>query len=176
MITFTPYEPEDKNGCLRVFRSNVPDCFSSQEEEEFSAFLDRRASAYFTLKTGEGEILACSGYKLHPDGRSARFRWDMVDSAYHGQGLGKVMVYARMSRLLPMETIEVIHAIANQFSSGFYQKFGFEIVKATPNGICPGFDEILLDLTLDPERRSWIQLRWQAIETLMRDLDPVHRG
>ena len=65
------YAPGDREDCLAIFDSNVPEDFRAEERVGFEAFLDALPGPYFVVVDDEGRVRACGGYAGNP-ARSVR--------------------------------------------------------------------------------------------------------
>ena len=87
MIDVRPYAIDDKNACLALFDSNVPDFFDPTERDLFVDFLDRPKGQYFCIEK-DGRIVGCGGFAREERGqarlRRARPLAGCVDQAVAG--------------------------------------------------------------------------------------------
>jgi GNAT superfamily N-acetyltransferase len=104
------FEEEDSPACVALMRGNTPEFFTDAEFSEFPAWLASRTSPYFVVQDADGRLAACGGYFLDPDGRSAGLTWGMVDHRLHRlhrQGIGSLLLNARLQRLIEDGATEV---------------------------------------------------------------------
>src|SRR5688572_6838875 len=97
-MVIRPYEPTDREACLRVLDSNVPEYFLASDRDEVAAFLDdleRLGVRYFVVEDG-GAIVACGGVAVDEQTKDARLCWGMVERARHRQGIGRRLLVERL--------------------------------------------------------------------------------
>jgi ribosomal protein S18 acetylase RimI-like enzyme len=140
------YRPEDRNTCLEIFDSNQPQYFAAWERQEFAEFLDREMSPYLVLEDN-GKVIACGGYALGKSAGEGVLCWGMVRGDGHRNGLGRMLLEARLKRLFADPAIQVVVINTSQLSAGFYEKFGFEVSSKIPDGFAPGIDKWEMRLT-----------------------------
>lgn len=143
------YTAVDRDACLNVFDTNVPNFFAPEERAMFTAFLDGPVlkRPYLVLDTGK-DIIACGGLKVLETKGSAFLSWGMVARPCHGRGVGRMLTQARLNLARQTAGITTVTLNTSQHTKGFYEKFGFVPVKVTPNGYGPDLDrwDMLLEL------------------------------
>jgi N-acetylglutamate synthase-like GNAT family acetyltransferase len=144
-----PYRPEDREGCLRVLDSNVPEYFLASDREEVGAFLDRLEDqgVHYLVVEEEGAIVACGGVAVSAT-KDARMCWGMVRRDVHRRGLGRMLLAARLIEGAKMgavtSSLATIPAV-----EGFFAKLGFELVGSEKDHYAPGWDRRDNVITLD---------------------------
>jgi len=147
-----PYRIGDRDACLRIFDSNVPEYFDLSEREEFATFLDALPGPYHVLEApGEG-VVACGGHALRPGEPIADLCWGMVRSDLHGRGLGRALTEARMAAAGRSASVRTIALNTSQRTTGFYERFGFEIIEVVRDGYRPGLDRCEMRMALSGTR------------------------
>lgn len=148
------YRAEDREGCLRVLDSNMPDYFLASDREEVGSFLDRLAEMgvrYFVIEDEDdrGKIVACGGVAVD-EKKDARMCWGMVHRARHRTGLGRVLLVARLlegarmgARTASLATIPAVE--------GFFAKAGFALTGGEDDHYAPGMHRRDYAMTLDVE-------------------------
>ena len=131
-----PYRPADRDVCLRIFDSNVPEYFLPSDRGDFERFLDdipEKPVRYFLL-----EDLACGGVWID-DLYDARMCWGMVHRSHHRTGLGKQLLRMRLEEAkkagAKTASLATVRAV-----EGFFVKEGFTLAKTIPDGYGPGID------------------------------------
>lgn len=142
------YSPRDREACLAVFDSNVPNFFVPRERAEFAAFLDDLPGPYFVFENEDG-VVAAGGYAVNPASATADLCWDMVRGDLHGSGFGRRLVRARLERIRHEGSIRTVTLCTSQHTRGFYERLGFVTSKFEPDGFFPGLDRY--DMSLDLE-------------------------
>lgn len=137
-----PFAPADRDACLAVFDSNTPRFFAPEERGEFEGFLGNIEACegrYLVLTRG-ASVIACGGLSFNPAGTQASLSWGMVNRAHHGQGLGSRLTRERIALARQVTGISELVLSTSQHSRGFYEAFGFGVVKITQSGLGTGLD------------------------------------
>ncbi|MVN88019.1 GNAT family N-acetyltransferase [Deinococcus sp. HMF7620] len=140
-----PLTPQDRGAVLRIFLSNVPDFFLPTERADFETDLNETPQ-YLVVEVG-GEVVACGGVALEDDMQTGFFVWGMVARERQGQGLGTVLVEARL-RLLRDLGARRVCLDTSQLTAPFYERLGFEVRQRTPEGYGPGLDRLEMERAL----------------------------
>lgn len=149
MDIIRPYRPSDREACLGLFDGNVPRYFSVPEREGLAGFLDRdAASCRYEVIERDGRIIGCGGLAAEPDGITASICWDIIDAGFHGQGLGRQLVEARLAAARSIPGLTNVRLDTSQHTTGFYGRFGFETVSVVRDGYAPGLDRCEMTLRL----------------------------
>jgi GNAT superfamily N-acetyltransferase len=145
------FEEEDTSACVALMRGNTPEFFTDAELSEFSVWLASRTSPYFVVQDADGRLAACGGYFLDAGGLSAGLTWGMVARGRHRQGIGSLLLHARLQSLIEDGVTEV-RLDTSQLSSAFYERHGFIVISVQPDGYRPGLDRWDMQLRLTPSR------------------------
>lgn len=138
-----PYAVADREACLGLLRSNMPEHFVPDEERQFAEFLDALPGPYFVMEDERGALLACGGIALEPDDPAAgALCWGIVRNDQQGRGLGKALTVYRLGALPGVKRMRIN---TSQKVRGFYEKLGFVAKKMTPDGFGPGLDDVLME-------------------------------
>jgi ribosomal protein S18 acetylase RimI-like enzyme len=140
-LTFREYTLTDREGCLDVFNSNIPEFFSESERDDFIDFLNRLPGQYGVVVDAAKRIVGCGGIarsRSNPHG--ADLTWGMVHRSLHRQGIGRVLTRERLAWADQMPTVSVVYLNTSHLTEGFYEKFGFQTVKRISNGYREGLD------------------------------------
>lgn len=140
------YRPGDRDACLELFDSNVPDAFQEWEREGFARFLDELPGPFLVLEGDAGEVVGCGGVAVEDD-LTGSLCWGIVRRDRQGQGLGRRLLLARMEELrregcarVRLETIPE--------TRGFFGKLGFRVVEIEPDGYASGMDRVVMGAEL----------------------------
>ncbi len=140
-LSFRDYSPADREGCLDLFDSNIPEFFSESEREDFIHFLDRLPGRYGVVVDSNGRIVGCGGIATsRTDPHGADFTWGMVHRSLHRQGIGRFLTRERLVWVDQMPAIASVYLDTSHLTEEFYEKFGFRTVKRIPNGYREGLD------------------------------------
>lgn len=145
---FREYRESDRELCLAVFDSNVPQYFTDEERDLFDAFLQDLPGPYFVMDGGDGRAAACGGYAIEAEDSRADLCWGMVRGDLHGQQLGRALTELRISEAKDDPRVSSIALNTSQHTKGFYQKMGFEILEIIEDGYAPGLHRVEM-------RSSW---------------------
>lgn len=156
-VTIRHYQRSDKNACMEAFHTNVPTFFTYDEAGDFEHFLDRlidpeetNPTRYYVLES-DNRIIGCGGFaeKAGIDGTEAvTFAWGLVHRDFHKQGYGDQLLRFRIQEIRKQFPGKTIILDTTQFSYTFFEKYGFQTVKYTPNGYAEGmhrYDMVLMD-------------------------------
>ncbi|PCC73016.1 Ribosomal protein S18 acetylase RimI [Nannocystis exedens] len=145
-----PYTPADREACLALLRSNIPEHFSSGEEPDFARYLDSLPGPYFVVEDG-GRIVAGGGIAAEPDGITATLCWGIVDAARQRTGIGTQLLAHRLDAFLPANPqIRQLQTNTSQKVQGFYAKHGFVVVEVRPRAFGPDLDHVRMIRQLSP--------------------------
>ena len=146
MTIVRPYAIGDKNACLALFDSNVPDFFDPTERDLFVDFLDQPKGHYFCIEKAS-RIVGCGGFAREDRGQ-ARFTWGMVDQALHGDGLGRLLTEHRLQEIVRSGDYSEADLSTTPRIAPFFEKFGFIETGREKDGFAPGMDKVLMIKTL----------------------------
>lgn len=132
------YSPADRQSCLRVFASNIPDSFLESERADYAAFLDELPGPYFVVQDDDGEVVACGGFAVDPGTRQADLCWGMVRRDLHRRGIGDLLLRERLSRITSHVDVDAVRLDTTQFTHAYYERVGFQVQRVTPDGYGPG--------------------------------------
>lgn len=143
------YRSGDRDGCLGVFDSNVPEDFRLQERGEFSEFLGALPGPYWVVEE-DGVVIGCGGVAIEPDGVTATLCWGMVRRDRQGEGLGQRLGELRLEWARGKKGLRRVAAHTSQRTQGFFERLGFRPIHVAPDGIAPGLDAVAMVLDLPP--------------------------
>ena len=141
-IVFRPYISADLSACPAIFDSNVPTFFAPEEcikSSEDLKGVNSMVAPYLVL-IRDGAVVACGGLTIGRDQRQASLSWGMVDSTFHGLKLGTYLMRARLALARSIPGLAKVVLSASQHTQGFYERFGFTVLKITPDGFGPALD------------------------------------
>lgn len=149
------YRPTDFAHCLAIFDSNTPKYFAEHERAEFAQFIQTTTEPYFVVTPAADEasknegapIIGCGGYFLRGNGEDAGLSWGMVANGYHGTGVGRFLLMARLGQICQETRAKRVVLNTSQYTYGFFAKVGFVVNTITKDGFGPGLDDV--EMTLD---------------------------
>ncbi len=151
------FDTRDREACLKLFDSNTPQFFAPHERAEFELYLDdpqeRGANAEYLVLESNGKIVACGGYYVAPDG-TAGLAWGLVGRDRHREGFGTQLLLERLRHIAAHPNANAVILDTTRFSSGFFERFGFETLNVTPNGYGVGQDRMDMRLELSRDARA----------------------
>ncbi|MFM9944130.1 MAG: GNAT family N-acetyltransferase [Bacteroidia bacterium] len=144
------YKAADRQVCLEVFKSNIPEFFLLHELADFENWLDFKDKAevayksnqseyYYTVEL-ENQIVACGGFYIPQNSNEARMAWGMVDKILHKKGIGRQFLKFRIEQIRLINPEITIALDTTQFSYPFFEKLGFKVTKIQKDYYAPGFD------------------------------------
>jgi len=139
LVSWRSFDRGDREACLALFDSNVPDFFHEGERPEFEAFLDDLPGPYLVLLR-DGAIVACGGYALHDRATAADLCWGIVRRDLHGRGFGRELTEGRIARAVADPRVTEIALKTSQHTVGFYERLGFVTLSVEIDGYGPGLD------------------------------------
>lgn len=142
------YRPDDRDACLGIFESNVPEYFRSFEREPFEDYLDDLPGPYLVLEDPADGIVACGGYAVPAGSTSADLCWGMVARHRQGTGLGRRLTEARLARIRNEPEVREVRLSTSPRTRGFYERLGFVTVRVMRDGFAPGLDRCEMRLSL----------------------------
>ncbi|MEO9467758.1 GNAT family N-acetyltransferase [Parasphingorhabdus sp.] len=141
------YQVSDRDACLAIFDSNIPDYFDQSERDMFADFLNGPSGFYFVIAQ-DGQVCACGGYAKEDRGQ-ARFTWGMAERGRHGQGLGRLLAEHRLAEITASGLFQEIELFTTPIIAPFFQKFGFTVKETRKDGFAPGMDQVQMIKWLD---------------------------
>lgn len=139
MDAVRPYEARDREACLALFDGNCPRFFDPSERAEYEAFLDGLDWPYQVIER-DGRVVACGGHTPEPDGTTVSLCWGMVEARLHRAGLGAALTQARLAAARARPGVRTVRLETSQHTRGFYERFGFRVVRVRADGFGPGID------------------------------------
>lgn len=133
------FESTDFDGVLNIFRNNVPQYFSADEEKDLVQYLQTEIEDYFVVQY-QDQIVGAGGMNYSKDKSQGHFSWAMVDPLFQGKGIGKLILQHRLNILLSQPNIKMIYVRTSQLVYKFYEKHGFHLTKTIKDYWAPGFD------------------------------------
>lgn len=147
-VSARDYAPRDRDACLAVFDSNVPEFFTPEERTPFAEFIDDLPGRYLVLEDVGGRIVACGGWAVETGSRTADLCWGMVARDLHGTGLGRALTRLRLDDVRRVGGLDAVSLHTSQHTTGFYERLGFTLVEVTEDGLAPGLDRCDMRLAL----------------------------
>jgi GNAT superfamily N-acetyltransferase len=142
------YTPADREACLALFTSNVPEYFAEIERADFMHTLDTIEDYGVLELDGEG-IVACGGYATaRADADAAPgsnadvavLCWGMVRRDLHRRGLGERLIGERLGRIDADPAYTCVRIETSTFSRDFFARHGFVMIREEGDGFAPGYD------------------------------------
>ena len=138
------YGPTYKDACIEAFRSNVPDFFTNDEVGDFERFLDRVDTAqadertYFYVVIVDDKVVGCGGFGDKDNTGEISLAWGLIHRDYHKMNYGRSLLKYRLSEIDRIYPKQPVFIDTTQFSYGFFEKYGFEVLKITPDHYAVG--------------------------------------
>lgn len=156
MSIYTPrvYAAPDRDTCIAVFESNVPEYFTVEERADFTSFLDALPGPYLVVEDAMSTVVACGGHATGETPERADLCWGMVRRDLHGHGIGRLLTEARVQAAFSEPTVRVVALNTSQRTVDFYRRMGFRLESVVPNGYAPGLDRCEMRLRREERIRS----------------------
>lgn len=116
----------------------MPKYFLDHELPQFIKFLD--APGQYFVQELNGELIGCGGYYLNKD-NTVSLCWGMVHHHHHGTGMGKALLEFRLQKIALEYPNKIIVNVTSQYTTGFFERYGFKTVSIKKDGFGPGLDE-----------------------------------
>ncbi len=153
-IQIRPYSSVDKEACLVAFTSNVPQYFTPEEIKEFTNFLQKfdqnsgpENTHYFVIRI-EDQIIGCGGFGDRFNDQIISLAWGLIHQDYHRKGYGKILLLYRLEQIKQLYPNMPVVIDTTQFSAPFFERYGFQTDKITPDYYAKGMHRH--DMTLVP--------------------------
>ena len=116
------YGDGDREACLAVYESNVPEALNGAGREEFAAFLDARPGRLYVAEHG-GAVVGCGGFEITGD--TARLLWGIVGRQWQRQGVGRFLLFYRLREITRDGAVAYVHATVPRAVAPFFAAQGF---------------------------------------------------
>ncbi len=141
MKTIRVYHVKDKEKCLEIFESNLPQYFTIDEKLMFAEWLEKQDREEYYVLADASEIVACGGLYYDDKKTEAGLAWGMVHQNFHKKGYGQMLTKYRLEKLSEKYPQTVLSIETSQFTEKFYAKMGFETESIVKDGFGPGLDK-----------------------------------
>ena len=139
-VRLRPYNHEDRDAVVAVFRSNIPKYFTTEEEPGLYEFLDGYSQDYYVIEV-DGEVVGSGGVAWNDlENPTVSLCWGMVRRDHLGTGLGKKLTEFRIKYAREKYGTVPLTIGTSQHTQGFYEKFGFRLTEYEKDGYGPGID------------------------------------
>ena len=146
-----PYSQLDRQTCLEILLSNVPEFFLPTDLDAYSAFLDTLPGPYFVLEEF-GQTVAAGGWAMDADG-VADLTWAMVRRDLHRRALGRELLRFRLAAIGHETQATLVRVRTTQLVQAFFTHCGFRVVDVVLNGYGTGQDMVTMEMNMpsDPK-------------------------
>ncbi len=145
-----PYTPADRQPCIEIFKSNMPNFFAPHELGDFENWLTAKDNTQIAYKSNESEyyyvveldkqIVGCGGFYIPKSNAEARMAWGMVENRFHKKGIGRAFLEYRINQIRLINPEISIALDTTQHSFPFFEKIGFNVTKIQKDTYAPGLD------------------------------------
>ena len=139
LIMIREYKSIDKNAVLELIRLNIPKYFASNEEDDFSRYLDSEIELYYVLFFDK-KLVGCGGINFSDNRMTGKISWDILHPEYQGKSLGTYLLEYRIKKLKSIDRVQRITVRTSQLAYKFYEKRGFELLEVKEDYWARGFD------------------------------------
>ena len=147
-IVLRAFRNEDTEELLRIFTANTPEFFDTGEKDDFHSYLQEHGEQYLVVEL-QGRLVGGAGWYVNGTDKSGRITWIFFEPDSSGKGLGRAAVEHCLEILRNEDGVEKYVVTTSQKAYGFFQKFGFEIVRTEKDHWGPGLDLYLMEKPLD---------------------------
>lgn len=133
------YQSTDQIALLHLLQLNIPTYFHPSEQKDFEVYLTELREDYFVVEQ-EGCIIGSGGINYFREEHIARISWDVLHPDWQGKGIGSQLLKHRLSHIQQQSDIQEVIVRTSQLAYLFYEKFGFQLIKKTPNFWAKDFD------------------------------------
>ena len=156
------YRSGDRNACLGLFESNVPESFMPHERELYLAFLDGAVGSYLVIENNVGTLIGCGGIAQRGD--AVDLCWGLVGRRYHRQGVGRFLLRVRLAMAIALPGVGEVRMNTSNETAPFFEREGFVTTEVTKDFFRPGLHKHEMRLVLTEDARAAIRDRLE--ETL----------
>jgi N-acetylglutamate synthase-like GNAT family acetyltransferase len=143
------YVEQDREACLAVLRSNVPQHFVAADEDSLRRFLDDLPGPYFVVEDPAGAVIACGGIAEERDPSVATLCWGIVDATRHRAGIGTALLKHRLAVFLPQHpNVKCLRVNTTQKVQGFFERHGFRVTEIHARAYGPDLDHVRMECRL----------------------------
>ncbi len=144
-MTFVPYQPVHRQGCLELFYSNQGKYLGAEEVDDFTRYLDVFADiSHFHVLVEDEQVIGCGGVSVHND--CSHLCWGLIKRDRHKQGLGKKLLEFRLNLMQKLALPYPLRLETSQHTMGFFAKYGFEVTAHHKDGFAIGIDNVQMAL------------------------------
>jgi GNAT superfamily N-acetyltransferase len=148
-VAVRPYRSDDRAAVLAIFDGNAAHYFGEGDRGWLAETLDEPDGPAFVVTVG-AQVAAFGGYEIWDHYNKALLYWGMADRRYHGAGLGRLLLLARLlhvaehaeppTRYVTVDTSPMV--------APFFLACGFERTAIWPQGYRSGMEmhELRFDL------------------------------
>ena len=144
-----PYSPEDRADVLAIFDDNRSDYFGAGDREWLEETLDEPDGPAFVVAV-DGHAAAFGGYEIWEHYNKALLYWGMAAPEYHGCGLGRLLLLARLLHVATdaEPATRYVTVDTSPQVAPFFVRCGFEQTAVWPEGYRSGMTmhELRFDL------------------------------
>lgn len=138
-MTIRPYQEQDAEALLGLFRKCVPHAFGASEEPEYADFLQLMPVSYHVAEH-KGQVAGACGYYIPADGEPARIVWILTDPDGKGLGIGSALLTYCLRAIGEQAPDRLIECRTSQVAYQFFERFGFRLQYTKPDFWLPGLD------------------------------------
>lgn len=148
MTEIRPWRPGDREACVGLFDSNVPEFFRPGERTDFYEFLQAPPGPCFVAVRGQ-EVLACGGVAEEGFGE-ASICWTVVARSHQGKGLGRRILEECHRAAAEMQGVRFLRLETIPAVAGFFGALGYGVVQVDADGYGDGLDRVIMRRRLGP--------------------------
>ncbi len=146
LVIIKPYLVSDKPILLELLQLNTPKYFVSEEEADFSNYLENELELYYVIEY-ERKVVGCGGINFADNSTTAIISWDILHPDYQGKSLGSKLLQFRLEKIKTISSITKIIVRTSQLAYKFYEKQGFKLLEITKDYWAEGLDMYFMEFT-----------------------------
>ena len=137
-VALRPYVEADRSAVLALFDANVPTHFTPSEREWLQDSLDDLDGPAFVI-TVDARAAAFGGYEIWDYYDKALLFWGMAHPRFHGQGLGRWLLRARLALIAEAKPpTRWVSVDTSPKIAPFFLSQGFKTASVWPQGYRAG--------------------------------------
>ena len=139
MFTFHKYTSTEQDDLVKLFMSNTPDWFATEELDHFTEYLNKLAQNYFVI-THFDVTVGCGGFEYNAKENMAIITWTIIHPSYQRSGLGRQLIEYIMAKARHSHKDASFRVRTSQVAFGFFEKLGFKVIDTQRDHWAKGLD------------------------------------
>jgi len=141
------YKASDKEVCLQIVKSNIPEYFSEEDYAKATKWFESIDFPNFYIIYNDNHVIGFGGFSF--ENNQAKLLFGLIHKQYHKQGYGKILSEFRINKIWEINPEITIYLETTEKTFGFFERLGFKTVKIIPGHYYGNFD--MYEMILDPK-------------------------